>query len=231
MPKRPNKSVPENDTLLLKGAIFDMDGVIVDTVPLHFKAWKKMFGEYGKKFTFLDYRMKVDGIPRSSGARAVLTGLSKEGLEKASGKKQRYFLEFLKKEGVNVYKDTVDLVKRLRGNNVKTAVISSSKNCRYVLRKAKLTGLFNAIITGNDVKKGKPHPDIFLLAAARLRLKPKECIVFEDAVLGIKAAGRAKMRTVGIDRYNNPEKLKQADLVVSNLRKISISNLERLISL
>lgn len=231
MPKRPGKSMSENDTLLLKGAIFDMDGVIVNTVPLHFKAWKKMFGEYGKKFTFLDYRMKVDGIPRSSGARAVLTGLSKEELEKAAEKKQRYFLEFLKKEGVKVYKDTVDLVKRLKGNNVKTAVISSSKNCRYVLKKVKLTGLFDAIITGNDVKKGKPHPDIFLLAAARLRLKPKECIVFEDAVLGIKAAGRAKMRSVGIDRYNNPGKLKQAGMVVNNLRNVSIFKLEGLISL
>lgn len=221
----------KHDTLLLKGAIFDMDGVIVNTVPLHFKAWKKMFGEYGKKFTFPDYRIKVDGIPRSSGTRAVLTGLSKEELERAAEKKQKYFLEFLKKEGIKVYKDTVELVKRLKGNNVKTAVISSSKNCRYILRKAKLTGLFDVVITGNDVKKGKPHPDIFLLAAAKLRLKPKECIVFEDAVLGIKAAGRAKMRTVGIDRYNNPGKLKQADLVVSNLRKAGISKLEKLISL
>jgi len=78
-----------------KGAIFDLDGVIVNTVPLHFKAWKKMFGEYGKELTFEDYKKKVDGILRISGARAILTELSDEELEQAGAKKQGYFLELL----------------------------------------------------------------------------------------------------------------------------------------
>jgi len=216
--------------MLLKGVIFDMDGVVVNTVPLHFKAWKKMFSEYGRKFTFKDYELKVDGIPRISGARAILPELSEERLKKAASKKQKYLLEFLKKEGVKVHLDAIYLIKNLKKNKIKRVIISSSKNCLYILKKAKINKLFDVIITGNNIKKGKPHPDIFLLAAKRAGLKTKECVVIEDAVLGIIAAKRAKMKTVGIDRYGKPARLKQANLTVNNLKKLTLSKLERLVS-
>ncbi|MDD5518353.1 MAG: beta-phosphoglucomutase family hydrolase [Candidatus Omnitrophica bacterium] len=213
----------------LKGVIFDMDGVVVNTVPLHFKAWKKMFSEYGKKFTFKDYELKVDGIPRISGARAVLPELSEERLEKAAAKKQKYLLEFLRKDGIKTYPDAVYLIKNLKKDKIKTAIITSSKNCLYILRKAKIHKLFGVIITGNDIKRGKPYPDIFLLAAKKLGLKARECVVIEDAVLGIVAAKRARIKSVGIDRYSKPARLKQADLIVNNLRKLSLSKLKRLV--
>lgn len=212
----------------LKGVIFDLDGVIVNTVPMHFRAWKKMFSQYGRKFTFRDYKLKVDGIPRIEGARAILPELSAAELDKAASRKQAYFLEFLKKGRIKVYGDTVGLIKRLKENDIRTAVISSSKNCRYILETAGISGLFEIIITGSDVRIGKPHPDVFLLAAKRLELKTKECVVVEDAVLGIIAAKRAKMKTVGVDRYRSPERLKQADLTVSSLRKVSLSKLRGL---
>ena len=216
--------------MLLKGVIFDMDGVVVNTVPLHFQAWKKMFSEYGRRFTFKDYELKVDGIPRISGARAILTDLSEKQLQKAAAKKQKYLLKFLQKVGVKVYLDAIYLINNLRKNKIKTAIITSSKNCLYILRKAKINTLFDVIITGNDIKKGKPHPDIFLLAAKRLGLKTRECIVVEDALLGIIAAKRAKMKAIGIDRYAKPARLKQANLIVNNLKKLTLSKLERLAS-
>jgi len=192
-----------------------------------------MFNEYGKQFTFHDYKAKVDGIPRIDGAKAILTDLSKEDLDEAATKKQSYFLKFLEKEGIDVYKSTVNLIKQLKKNNIKVAVISSSKNCLHILKKANAVSLFDVIITGNDIPKGrgKPRPDVFLQAAERLSLKPKDCIVFEDAVLGIEAARRAKMKNVGIDRYNKPEMLKKANLVVSDLSEVNISKLERLVLL
>ena len=189
-----------------------------------------MFSEYGKKFTFKDYELKVDGIPRLSGARAVLPELSEERLEKAASKKQRYLLGFLRKDGVKAYRDAVYLIKNLKENKIKRAIITSSKNCLYILKKAGINKLFDVIITGNDIKKGKPHPDIFLLAAKRAGLKTKECVVVEDAVLGIIAAKRAKMKAVGIDRYGKPARLRQADLIVNNLKKLTLSKLERLLS-
>jgi len=216
----------------LKGVIFDMDGVIVNTVPLHFKAWKKMFSEYGHKFSFKDYKQKVDGIPRISGARAILTDLTEEELQKAAAKKQEHFLQLLSKEGIKVYPDAVNLIKQLKKNKIKRAVISSSKNCRYILGKAKLIKFFKVIISGKDIKRGrgKPHPDIFLMAARKLKIPTKECVVVEDALLGIIAAKRAKIKAVGIDRYKKPARLKKADLIVHNLRQLNLPKLERLVS-
>lgn len=213
----------------LKAVIFDLDGVIVDTVPLHFKAWKKMFSEYGKDFTFQDYKEKVDGIPRIDGVKAILPQLSQKELEEAATKKQHYFLEFLEKEGVKVYESTLNLIKNLRKEGIKIAVISSSKNCLYILKRANIDDLFDVIITGNDVKRGKPHPDIFLLAVKRLNVDPKQCVVFEDAVLGVEAAKKAGIKCVGIDRYNNPERLKDANLVIDDARKINVEQLRWLI--
>jgi len=212
----------------LRGTIFDLDGVIVNTVPLHFKAWQRMFSEYGKEFTFQDYKEKVDGIPRLSGAKAVLPDLDEEELVRAAEKKQRYFLELLHKEGVEIYHSTVDLIKALRAAGVKRAVVSSSRNCPYILQRASLSDLFDVIIGGGEIVRGKPHPDIFLLAAERIAEGPENCLVFEDAVLGVEAAKAAGMKCVGIDRYQNPQRLSQADIVVEDLDKINLDKLRSL---
>lgn len=208
-----------------KGAIFDLDGVVVSTVSLHFKAWKKMFAEFGKEFTMEDYEAKVDGIPRMDGARAVLTELSQGELDKAAAKKQGYFTGFLKKEGVVVYNTTVELIKELKENGIKIAVISSSKNCPDILRKVSLYPFIDIEINGKMIVRGKPDPWIFQEAAKRLDLKYEECIVFEDAVLGVEAGKRADMFTIGIDRRNAPERLKKADLVVKDLGEVDYKKL------
>ena len=213
----------------LKGAIFDLDGVIVSTVHLHFEAWKKMFSEYGKEFNFEDYKEKVDGIPRMSGARAILTDLSDEELKKAATKKQSHFLELLDKEGVEVYQSTLNLIGELKKDNIKVAVISSSKNCLTILKKLGIDNLFAVIITGHDIKKGKPDPGVFLLACEKLELVPSESIVFEDAVLGVEAAKRGNFSCVGVDRYDNPSRLARADLVVNDLSELDIERLKKLI--
>ncbi|MEE8359891.1 MAG: beta-phosphoglucomutase family hydrolase, partial [Candidatus Omnitrophota bacterium] len=214
-----------------KGAIFDLDGVVVDTVPLHFKAWKKMFGEQGKDFTFEDYKAKVDGIPRVDGARAVLTELDESGLEKAAARKQEYFLELLKTDGIKVYDTTIDLIKELRSRGIKIAVISSSRSCSFILKETGLLQILDAVISGGDIieGKGKPDPWIFLSAMAQLGLKPEECVVFEDAVFGVEAGKNAKMKTVGVDRHKDPIRLMKADLVVTDLDELSYNKLKSLI--
>ncbi len=209
-----------------KGAIFDLDGVIVNTVPIHFKAWKKMFEEYGHSFTFDDYKAKVDGIPRLDGARAILTELPDKELKEASAKKQRYFLDYLGEEKIQVYPGTLNLIKELRGHKIKIAVISSSKNCPVILEKADMYKYIDAAISGNDITQGKPDPQIFLMAKDRLSLEISECIVFEDAELGVEAAKRGGFKTVGINRYEDPHRLNQADIVVKDLGELSYSQLE-----
>ena len=205
---------------MLEAGIFDLDGVIVNTVPLHFKAWKKMFAEYGTEFSFEDYKNKVDGIPRTDGARAILTDLDEEELQKGATRKQDYFLEFLNSEEIQVYASTISLIDGLKSNGIKVGAISSSKNCKYILDKIGLTPKLDTIITGNDITQGKPHPQIFLFAADRMKVSPDNCVVFEDAVLGVEAAKRAGMFCIGIDRYGEKERLSKADHIVSDLSEV-----------
>ena len=212
----------------MKAAIFDLDGVIVNTVPLHFKAWQRMFAEYGKEFDFEDYKEKVDGILRIDGARAILTDIDEAELKKAADKKQVYFLEYLNSEEISVYNDTVDLVKTLKKEKIKRSVISSSKNCLPILKKVNLVELFDVMLTGNDVTKGKPDPQVFFMAAEKMSVEPGSCVVFEDAVLGVEAGKRAGMKCVGVDRHGNPERLKKADLVVGDLGEVTVEKIKDL---
>lgn len=212
----------------MKAAIFDLDGVIVNTVPLHFNAWKRMFNEYGKEFNFEDYKQKVDGIPRMDGARAILTELNEGGLKEASDKKQRYFLGYLESEKIPIYDTTVSLIKSIRKDGLKAGVISSSKNCLHILKKAGLVDLFEVIITGNDITKGKPDPQAFFMAAERMSVEPALCVVFEDAVLGVEAAKNAGMKCVGIDRYGRPDRLNKADLIVGDLGEVNLEKIKGL---
>ncbi|HUW23557.1 MAG TPA: beta-phosphoglucomutase family hydrolase [bacterium] len=213
---------------MFKGAIFDLDGVIVDTVPIHFKAWKKMFSEYGIDFTFDEYKSKVDGIPRYDGARAILTDISEAELKEAGDRKQRYFLEFIEKEEIPVYASSIDLVKELKSHNKKIAFASSSRNCKRILQRAGIIYLADAIVDGNDITRAKPDPQIFQLAAGRLGCAYVECVVFEDAVLGIEAAVNGKMLCIGIDRYGNAKRLTKANLVVEDLSKVDYETIEGL---
>lgn len=212
-----------------KGVIFDMDGVLVDTVPLHFKAWKKMFNGYGKEFNLEDYKSKVDGIPRLNGARAILTDLNSEELKKACDQKQEYFMGYLQTEGIDVYPTSVNLIKELKDNQIKIAVISSSRNCPYILKKTAIDKLIDVQISGGDITKGKPDPAIFLMARDKLGLRGEECIVFEDAHLGVEAAKRADIFTVGVDRHNDPECLAKADLIIKDLGEVDYNRLKTLI--
>jgi len=211
-----------------KGAIFDLDGVIVDTIPLHFEAWKKAFAEFGKSLTFEEYKARVDGIPTKSGARAVLPDISAEDLTRISSTKQRYYLELLEQKGVLAYQSTIDLIDELKAKGILVAVISSSRSCTVILEKSGLTDKFEAIIGGNDITAGKPDPQIFLMAVQKLGLNPSECVVIEDAALGVKAAKAGKFITIGIDHYKKPDRLNQADLVVEDLKEIDFSALKNL---
>lgn len=213
---------------MFKGAIFDLDGVVVNTVPIHFKAWKKMFSEYGIDFTFDEYKRKVDGIPRYDGARAILKDLSDAEIKEASDRKQRYFLELIEKEDIPVYKSCIDLIKELKGYRKKIAIASSSRNCKRILQRAGIIHLADGIVDGNDITRSKPDPQIFQLAAEKLGCAYAECVVFEDSILGVEAAVNGKMVCVGVDRYGNPTRLAKANLVVDELSKVDYKTIKGL---
>ena len=214
--------------MALKAAVFDLDGVVVDTVPIHFKAWKQMFGEYGIEFTFDDYKRKVDGIPRMDGARAILTDIPQDELERAAELKQVYFLEHLGTDEIPTYHTTIRLIEDLQKAGIKVAIISSSRNCPRILRRIGLYEKVDTVICGLDITKGKPDPQIFLTAADHLGVGYDECVVFEDAELGVEAAKKGGMRCVGVERYGNPKRLALADLVVGDVGELDLAQLRSL---
>ncbi len=208
------------------GLIFDMDGVITNTVPLHFKAWKKMFAGYGIDFTFEMYKERVDGIPRLDGAGAILTDLTDEELKAAAKKKQNYFVELLTNDNVDVYEDAIKFIDSLEKGKFMLAVASSSKNCKDILNKIGIFKIFDAVIDGYGFKNGKPDPEIFLNAAKMINVNPLNAVVFEDAKKGVEAAKNGNMVCVGVDRVDKPEILRGADIVINDFSKLDIALIE-----
>lgn len=219
--------VKSGEIMALRGIISDLDGVIVDTVPLHFESWRVAFAELGVDFSLQDYMQKMNGIQRLDGARRILAGWDENEIRKAAARKQAIFLESIA-GGVETYPTTIALIRDLAAAGYKTAAISSSRNCETILRSIGLYDLFDTVVTGNDIANGKPDPEVFLTAAANLGLEPGECVVFEDAELGVEAARRGAFRCVGIDRAGEPERLRAADIVVGDLAEIDRDRLVRL---
>jgi beta-phosphoglucomutase len=210
-----------------RGAIFDVDGVIIDTAHIHHKSWEKVLKKYGIKFTYEDFKSKIDGLPRAKGAKRVLPRFSDKELRHVFEEKQGYFLEFLKKGKIKVFHSTVALIKKLKKHGIRLAVASSSRNAAANLKKVRLLRHFHTDAEGAYVKRGKPFPDLFLKAAKKLKLKPGECVVFEDAQIGLIAAKRAGMKSVGVKR-DKKNKLSGADMIVNDLKDVTISKLEAL---
>ena len=210
-----------------KGAIFDVDGVIVDTAHIHHKSWEIVLKKYGINFTFKDFKSKVDGKPRAFGARTILPEATPAQIDDICAKKQEQFERILRTGRVKVFKTTVAFIKMLKSKGIKLAMASSSKNAGPILKKVKVYPYFDAEVEGALLEKGKPHPDIFLIASGKLGLKPSECIVFEDAQIGIDAAVNAKIKCVAINR-DKSHLITGANLRVGDFRQLSLKKIQDL---
>lgn len=213
-----------------KGAIFDLDGVIVDTVPLHYEGWRYLFTDiHHIPFTRKDYEDKVDGKPRNDGVRAILPNLTLEEAIKEGEIKQKKYLELIAAGKMKEFPTSFALLKELKSKGIKLAAASSSKNAVFILEKVNLLKTFDAVISGNDFTHGKPHPEIFLKAAKAIKLDVKDCIVFEDALAGVQAAKAGGFICVGINRHQKDENYREADLVVTDLGEVNYEILAKLI--
>jgi beta-phosphoglucomutase len=210
---------------VFKGAIFDVDGVIVDTAHIHHKSWEIVFKKYGIKFTFKDFKSKIDGKPRAFGARTIMPDVSEEEISKICAEKQVQFERILNTGKIKVFKTTVDFIKMLRKKGYKLAMASSSRNAGPILKKVKVYNYFDAEVEGGMLERGKPHPDIFLIAAKKLKLKPCECIVFEDAQIGIDAAVNAGIKCAAINR-DKSHKITGANIRVNDFRQLSLKKIQ-----
>lgn len=203
---------------MIKAVIFDVDGVLLDTVPYHFQAWKKLFESQGKSFSMNDYLLRVNGVPRHVGIKNILTKASDEELNMLALQKQTYFLELVTQNPPQPLDGIIMLLRKLKTKKYILAAASSSKNAPMLLKKAKLARFFSTVVGGNDFKLPKPHPDLFLTASNRLNIAPYHCIVIEDATIGIQAGKNAGMKTIGVLSSGDKKIKAQATYYISSMR-------------
>ncbi|MEW2546903.1 beta-phosphoglucomutase family hydrolase [Streptomyces sp. NPDC047002] len=232
----------------IRACLFDLDGVITKTAVVHAAAWKEMFDEFLRRrdgadftpFTPDDYDRYVDGLPRADGVRSFLAA---RGIELPEGKdddpesadtvhglgnrKNTLVLQKIRTEGVEPYEGTLRYVRAARGLGLRTAVVSSSANCRDILRSVHAEDLFEVRIDGVVAAErrlpGKPRPDTFLAAAHDLDVPPGDCAVYEDALAGMDAGRSGHFGyVVGLDRVGQSDALREhgADIVVKDLAEL-----------
>lgn len=239
----------ESQNLKFNAVVLDMDGVITKTATIHAKAWKQMFDEFlkekqGENFRPLDitkdYHEFIDGKPRKDGIRSFLQSRKielpegdpddepqKNTVNGLAKRKNKIFLDTIKKDGVEVFEDTAEMLEIWKKEGKKLAVISSSRNCEYIIESAGLTTMFkirvDGIVSEEESLKGKPAPDIFLNATEKLGAKKESTIVIEDAISGVQAGKKGQFAlVVGVDRNEKSESLKKAgaDIVVKKLTEL-----------
>jgi beta-phosphoglucomutase family hydrolase len=236
----------------VRACLFDLDGVLTQTAKVHAAAWKQTFDEYlrqrsartGEPFVpfddVADYDEYVDGKPRYEGVRSFLEARgihlpwgspddppAAETICGIGNRKNELVLQLIREQGVQVYEGSVRYVRAVRAAGLRTAVVSSSANCRDVLGAAGIEDLFDArvdgVVAAERHLRGKPAPDTFLAAAEELGVEAPAAAVFEDALAGVEAgrAGRFAI-VVGVDRTGQAQALRQhgADVVVGDLSEL-----------
>jgi beta-phosphoglucomutase family hydrolase len=232
--------------------LFDLDGVLTQTAKVHAAAWKQMFDEYlrqraskrGEQFvpfdSVHDYDEYVDGKPRYDGVRSFLhsRGIelpqgtpddppSAETVDGLGNRKNELVLRMIRTDGVQPYEGSVRYVEAARAAGLRRVVVSSSTNCRDVLKAAGIYELFEEIVDGHVAERehlnGKPAPDTFLAGARAVGVGPDRAVVFEDALAGVEAGRRGDFAfVVGVDRVGQADALKEhgATVVVQDLAEL-----------
>lgn len=209
---------------MIKGFIFDLDGVLTDTAEFHYLGWKRLADELGIPFTREDNEA-LRGIPRRESLMLILKGRQypNEQILQMMERKNRYYLEFIRDiTPRDLLPGGRELLEEIHAAGLKSALGSASRNASEVIDRLGIAHLLDAISDGNSVEFQKPAPDLFLHAAAQLGLSPSECVVVEDAAAGIQAARVGGFRSIGI---GPPERVGMADLVLPSLQDSRLPDL------
>lgn len=198
---------------MIKGVIFDLDGVLVSTDELHFKAWKMLADRLGISEYTKEDNEKQKGVSRLESLEIVLSKgrdvYSKEEKEILAEEKNKYYVKLLQRiDSKVILADVIQTLEMLKKRGVKIAVGSVSKNASLILERVGLIKYIDEVSCGLDITKSKPDPEVFLIAAKKLNLKGEECLVVEDSKAGIIAAKAGGMLSLAVGPEN--EKL-QAD--------------------
>jgi beta-phosphoglucomutase len=209
---------------MIKGFVFDLDGVLTDTAEYHYRGWKRLADELGIPFT-REANEALRGIPRRASLMLILGDRTypEEQLEEMMARKNQYYLEFIRAiTPADLLPGARELLEEIRAAQLKVALGSASKNAVEVVERLGIADLFDAIADGHSVSQQKPAPDLFLYAASQLGLHPAECVVVEDAAAGVEAARAGGFLSIGLGPR---ERVGKADLVLASLEGVRLKEL------
>ncbi len=224
---------------MLKAVIFDFDGVITDSEILHLRAFNQSLAQYGIEITKNDYYTTYLGFNDNDCYRLLiekgLLKMDEQQINNLMNQKKQIFEQLAKTEG-KMIEGVRDFLKVLEQNNIPMAICSGSllTEVEMVLDEARLRHLFEVIISGEQVTKGKPDPEGFLLSLQRLNesrenpITANQCIVIEDSHWGLEAAKAAGMHTIAVTNSYDAEQLSLAEKIVARLSELSIGDLQQL---
>lgn len=216
---------------MLQAVIFDMDGVIVDSHPVHKNAWRRFLDSVGKEVTEDDLAFILDGRKKEDILHHFLGELSAEEIHRLGHEKEMLFREEARAE-LRPVQGVEQLLDGLSRAKIKLGVASSGSGSRvhFVLSRLRFLEYFAAIVAGDDVSAGKPDPAIFQLTSKKLEVIPEEILVFEDSVSGVRAAKAAGMRCVGLAESGRATSLLQAgaDHIIDHFDGFSVAEAHRL---
>ena len=207
--------------------IFDMDGVMVDNFDYHYKAWLEFLNRHGLDITRDQLRTLFFGRGNSEIFDILFKRpLSPEESLSLSMEKEQLYRDIYSSE-VNLVDGLKDFLSELSSNNIPTAIATSApmENVDFVIRETGLDHAFRAIIDSSMVSKAKPDPGIYLTAAAALGKEPRDCIVIEDSLNGIRSAQRAGMKVVALTTSHGRDELDEVDMVIDDFSQITIGDL------
>ena len=190
---------------MIKALIFDMDGTIVDNMGVHTAVWLDVLAKFGVKITGSEFQATVAGMTNPETLRKLVNPemTDAQAAEIARRKEERYREQY--RDTMRPVKGLIPLLQEARrmGMRLAVATAAGNDNIDFVMNGLDLWDSFDAIVGADDVERGKPHPDLFLLAAERLGVSPEHCLVFEDALTGIEAARRAGMEAIAVTTSHN----------------------------
>jgi len=212
----------------IKGCIFDLDGVIVDTAKYHYQSWKRLAKELGFEFD-VSVNEQLKGISRMDSLNIVLGQgniiVTEEEKEDMCFQKNEWYKESIAGlDESELLPGVKSFIQKLRAQNIKIGLGSASRNAKTILKAIGIDSLFDVMIDGNDVTKSKPDPEVFVKGAEGLALDPKNVVVFEDARKGLEAAITAGFIPVGV---GTPELLPEADFHIQSFEAFDLDQLIR----
>ena len=208
------------------GVLFDMDGVLVDSNPVHKELIRTFCSRYGKRISESFFLESISGRTNREWIPLVFPEKTIEDVDRLADEKEQLFRETFEPAAA-VTPGLLPFLKELRSNRIPMAVATSApeENAVFILNHLRITPFFDAVLHAAHVARGKPHPEIYIKSSRAIGLEPAQCVVFEDSVAGVTAGRKAGARVIGVTGTHTREEFGACSKVIASFEEIAFSDL------